>query len=177
MNIFYLDLDLKTCAEYHVDKHVVKMPTEAMQIASTALRNLCGTDAIRPMYAVLYDLPLYRPTHFHHPMVKWAGDSLDHTAYVVDYGIAVAHEYEYRYGREILTMPRLKLVRNFLDALGARRSAQHMPLCMPPEYKSTDTVSSYRKYYTYAKAHIHYWTNRPVPPFIAECRGTAAMGD
>jgi len=28
MNIFYLDKDTKKCAEYHVDKHVVKMITE-----------------------------------------------------------------------------------------------------------------------------------------------------
>ena len=37
MNLFYLDEDLDKCAEYHVDKHIVKMPLEAAQILSTAL--------------------------------------------------------------------------------------------------------------------------------------------
>ena len=37
MNLFYLDEDLDRCAEYHVDKHIVKMPLEAAQILSTAL--------------------------------------------------------------------------------------------------------------------------------------------
>ena len=37
MNLFYLDQDLDKCAEYHVDKHIVKMPLEAAQILSTCI--------------------------------------------------------------------------------------------------------------------------------------------
>ena len=29
MNLFYLDKNFDKCAEYHVDKHIVKMPLEA----------------------------------------------------------------------------------------------------------------------------------------------------
>ena len=176
MNIFYLDYDINTNAEYHVDKHVVKMPTEAMQVVSTALRNLCSTDTIRPIYTMLHDLPLYKPTHFHHPLVQWASGSLDRAAFVAAYGIAVAREYEYRYGREILTMPRLKLVRNFIHELGGRPSPSYLPLCIPNEYKTHDPVESYRRYYTYAKAHLHKWTNRPIPYFISTCSGAATVG-
>ena len=42
MNIFYLDKDTKTCAEMHVDKHVVKMIVEYAQLLSTAHRMLDG---------------------------------------------------------------------------------------------------------------------------------------
>ena len=35
MNIFVLDEDLDKCAEYHVDKHIVKMPLEAAQMLCT----------------------------------------------------------------------------------------------------------------------------------------------
>ena len=35
MNIFILDEDLDKCAEYHVDKHIVKMPLEAGQMLCT----------------------------------------------------------------------------------------------------------------------------------------------
>ena len=35
MNIFILDYDVKKCAQYHVDKHVVKMILETAQL-------LCG---------------------------------------------------------------------------------------------------------------------------------------
>ena len=37
MNLFYLDEDFDKCAEYHVDKHIVKMPLEAAQLLCTAI--------------------------------------------------------------------------------------------------------------------------------------------
>ena len=42
MNIFYLHNDPKTCAEQHLDKHVVKMLIEYAQLMSTAHRMLDG---------------------------------------------------------------------------------------------------------------------------------------
>ena len=42
MNIFYLHKDPVICAEYHIDKHVVKMPIEYAQLMSTAHRVLDG---------------------------------------------------------------------------------------------------------------------------------------
>ena len=38
MNIFYLHNDVKTCAQMHNDKHVVKMILEYAQLLSTAHR-------------------------------------------------------------------------------------------------------------------------------------------
>ena len=46
MNIFYLDKDPKTCAQYHCDKHVVKMILEYAQLLSTAHRVLDGNNII-----------------------------------------------------------------------------------------------------------------------------------
>lgn len=42
MNIFYLDRDVSKCAEYHNDKHVVKMIIEYAQLLSTAHRVIDG---------------------------------------------------------------------------------------------------------------------------------------
>ena len=41
MNIFILDKDVKKCAQYHVDKHVVKMILETAQL-------LCGVHHMLP---------------------------------------------------------------------------------------------------------------------------------
>ena len=41
MNIFILDEDLDKCAEYHVDKHIVKMPLEAGQMLCTVDTEIC----------------------------------------------------------------------------------------------------------------------------------------
>ena len=46
MNIFYLHSDPRTCAEYHCDKHVVKMILEYAQLLSTAHRILDGTMSV-----------------------------------------------------------------------------------------------------------------------------------
>ena len=35
MNIFILDNDIDKCAEYHLDKHIVKMPLESAQMLCT----------------------------------------------------------------------------------------------------------------------------------------------
>ena len=37
MNLFYLDKDLDKAAQFHVDKHIVKMPLEAAQILCTTI--------------------------------------------------------------------------------------------------------------------------------------------
>ena len=46
MNIFYLDHDVRKCAEMHNDKHTVKMILEYAQLLSTAHRVLDGTVVI-----------------------------------------------------------------------------------------------------------------------------------
>ena len=46
MNIFYLDRDPKIAAQYHLDKHVVKMIVEYAQLMSTAHRLLDGAQYI-----------------------------------------------------------------------------------------------------------------------------------
>ena len=44
MNIFYLDTNPALCAEYHCDKHVVKMIIEYAQMLSTAHRVIDGEE-------------------------------------------------------------------------------------------------------------------------------------
>lgn len=42
MNIFYLSHDVEQCARHMIDKHIVKMPLESMQLLSTAVRLTVG---------------------------------------------------------------------------------------------------------------------------------------
>ena len=58
MNIFILDKDPKTAAEYHCDKHVIKMILETAQMLCTAHWE---TGSQAP----------YRATHKNHPCTKW----------------------------------------------------------------------------------------------------------
>lgn len=81
MNLFVPHLDARESSRALADRHVVKMTLESAQVASTAL----GRG--------------YRPTHRHHPTVAWASRSPVHTRIVVDFGLALATEYEHRFGR------------------------------------------------------------------------------
>jgi len=67
MNIFVLDTDTKTCAQYHCDKHVVKMILESIQILPTALNK---KGFVTP----------FKSTHHNHPCVLWAESSYDNFA-------------------------------------------------------------------------------------------------
>ena len=70
MNIFHLHEDPKICAEYHCDKHVVKMILETAQMLSTAYQRHCGLDD-----------ELYKPAYPKHPMTIWVGDSVENFTY------------------------------------------------------------------------------------------------
>src|SRR6056297_897165 len=87
MNIFVLDNDIKKCAHYHCDQHVIKMILESTQILCTAL-NLKG-----------YETP-YKSTHTKHPCVKWAGQSYSNFQWLTELAFALNDEYKYRYEKD-----------------------------------------------------------------------------
>lgn len=67
MNIFAVSREPHECAKYLDDKRLNKMLLETMQILSTALYIRNDALDIRKTYPFLY-----KPTHKHHPCVKWA---------------------------------------------------------------------------------------------------------
>lgn len=67
MNIFYLDCSPKLCAEYHVDKHVVKMILEYAQLLSTAHRMLDGVEEKVQYTPITYEK--YLTEFYGHPTV------------------------------------------------------------------------------------------------------------
>ena len=85
MNIFVLDSDVRKCARYHADQHVIKMILESTQMLCTALHRH-GVDAP------------YKPTHRNHPCTLWAGDSLANWKWLRRLALALNDEYRYRFG-------------------------------------------------------------------------------
>ena len=86
MNIFHLHKDPKICAEYHCDKHVVKMILETAQMLSTAYQKHCGLDD-----------NLYKPAYPKHPMTIWVGDSIENYKYALMLGTELGKQYTKRY--------------------------------------------------------------------------------
>ena len=86
MNIFILDWQHKTCAEYHCDKHVVKMPLETTQMLSTV------------HWRYNNDGP-YLPVHQKHPCTLWAGQTVENYIWLWKLGIALCEEFTHRYDK------------------------------------------------------------------------------
>lgn len=88
MNIFVLDTDPVKAAQYHCDKHVVKMILETAQL-------LCS---VHHATEAEYDIP-YKATHINHPCAKWARESTGNYYWLQSLGDALCQEYTYRYGK------------------------------------------------------------------------------
>jgi hypothetical protein len=154
MNIFFLDTDTRKIAEYHCDKHVVKMILETAQL-------LCG---VHHSSESRYIIP-YKLSHKNHPCSIWARNSLSNYLYLCELGLDLCKEYTYRYGKRHKSQDVIEwcLVHkpNILD-IGFTEPAK----AMPDEYKVNDAVQSYRNYYNGAKADFAKWTKREMPEWF-----------
>jgi hypothetical protein len=152
MNIFALNYDPIKAAEFHCDKHIVKMPLETAQMLCT-IQNKYGIESP------------YRSTHANHPCTIWAGQTTENYQWLWELGIALCKEYTHRYGREHACERIINIVRHHpenLEAKGFTKFAQ----AMPDEYKCDNSIIAYQQYYRGAKSHLAKWTNRKIPQFM-----------
>jgi hypothetical protein len=181
MNIFYLDYDPRTCAEMHIDKHVVKMILEYAQLLSTAHRVLDGTliDRLSPSGRkqkayVLTDnreSALYSATHINHPSAVWVRQHAVNYCMLYKLFVATCEEYTHRYGKVHATDTKLREVlkqepKNIFMDHKSRIWLGPTP-AMPDECKiADDVIASYRKYYIDKKCDMAKWTNREPPDWF-----------
>ena len=152
MNIFYLHHDPKLCAQYHVDKHVVKMILETAQLLSTTH---WLSDSEGP----------YRVTHKNHPSAIWTRSNKSNYTWLCQLGIELCKEYTYRYGKIHKTQKHLEWMSLNIPNLP---DGEFTPpsLAMPDVFKCNDNIESYRQYYRLGKKHLHNWKMREKPQFI-----------
>ncbi len=152
MNIFILDKDVKKCAQYHCDKHVVKMILETAQL-------LCG---VHHMTTPVNENVPYKLSHKNHPCAIWARESYTNYLYLCELGLALCDEYTHRYGKRHKSMEVIFWCisnRPNIPDKGLTEFAK----AMPEEYKVESAVESYRNYYRGAKSGFVSWKNRDVP--------------
>lgn len=158
MNVFVLDKDPYTAAQYHTDKHVIKMVLESAQILSTA----CYLNNI-------IDCNLYKPTHIKHPCVVEAAISKENYFWVLSLFSRLCDEYLYRFSKIHKSSSLLPYLTNHVEKFPSSGS-----LCfaqaMPDEYKNEFYyVDAYRSYYQACKMKdkngksMAFWTKRQKP--------------
>lgn len=151
MNIFVLDLDVDKCAEYHCDKHVVKMILETTQLLNNAL--IKNDSAYNPVY---------KQTHKNHPCSIWASENRANFEWLVNLGLALCSEYTLRYNKTHKCQPIIESFKKMSSRLPAGNLTEFNK-CMPDEYKTNDVVESYRKYYKGDKVAIAKWKSGSKP--------------
>lgn len=160
MNIFVLDTDPKKCAEYHLDKHAVKMILETAQL-------LCG---VHHMTDSQYLIP-YKLSHKNHPCSIWARECVENYVWLCDLGLELCIEYTHRYGRRHKTQDVLEWCLTHIPKnLTEKGDITPFALAMPDEFKVVDKVNpieaavlSYRNYYMGDKRRMAKWSKREVP--------------
>lgn len=154
MNIFILDENITRCAQYHCDKHVVKMITEYNQLMSTA----CFLNGIHME-------GMYRPTHKNHPCVKWIMESRENFKYLLKLNKALLEEYTYRYNRIHAGQRLIPLFEDILKIYpnGTGFKTDHVVCVNRDHLLNSDPISEYRNFYNRDKARFCTWKNRPVP--------------
>lgn len=156
MNIFVLDEKPWIAAEYHCDKHVVKMILETAQMLSTAHHVLDGDKAIDG---------IYRKTHVNHPCSIWARETTSNYQWLLDLGFQLCFEYTRRYGKRHKTQDVLNKLVRWPDNLKGGKLTP-FALAMPDEYKDNDPVASYQRYYRYEKRNIAEYKHSKTPDFM-----------
>lgn len=172
MNIFYLHFVPSICAMYHVDKHVVKMILETVQLLCTAVRIIGErSNGIHSVSSLPF---LYKSSHINHPSAIWTRSNINNWRWLLSLGFALSEEYTYRYGKVHRSTRILKLLDKHQHSFYYLFSDEPF---FPPTPAMPDScikivdgyilpLESYRQYYRTHKSHLHSWRKRPVPEFI-----------
>lgn len=160
MNIFCLSDCPEQSAKWMLDKHVVKMPTESMQMLSTILTHL---DIEAP----------YKPVMLNHPSTIWARETKQNFLWLMQHTYALCQEYTQRYGK----MHKVEeTFYEFEDNLYKGASllpdteltefaiaiSDDMQCRKQTGFDEATAIEKYRMYYLHDKWHFATWkTNSP----------------
>lgn len=155
MNIFVLDLEPKKCAEYHCDKHIVKMILETAQLLSTVCRS----------FGIDYG---YKLTHKNHPCSIWLRESYKNVEWLWKLGIELCHEYQKRYKKQHKSFNIIQYtpLNDLYEIMENKDKMTNFKLAMPDQYKTDDPVLSYRQYYINEKKNIAKWKFTETPDWM-----------
>lgn len=157
MNIFVLDRDVRKCAVYHNDKHVVKMILETAQL-------LCG---VHHVVEPKNDEVPYRLSHKNHPCSIWVRENISNYLWLCELGLELCKEYTYRYGKRHKSQDVIEWCLTNLPNI-PEEDFTEPPKAMPEVYKVDDVVQSYRNYYLGDKKYFSKWKKREVPYWFLE---------
>lgn len=158
MNIFYLDSNPQKAAEYHVDKHVIKMILESAQLLSTAHHLSSSPQSIRDN--------IYKATHKNHPSALWVRQNQNNYRWLFELFKALLSEYTYRFGKIHRSAELIKYLEIPPSSLPNEPFFPPIPVMDAVYVIADDSLASYRNYYRDGKKHLFTWTKRDRPTWL-----------
>lgn len=186
MNIFILSEEREPLvhyhqqAHYHIDKHVIKMIAESVQMLVTSLSfhsnydSMIGKLAAAPQIASNLPCKPLSASMTKHPCTVWAASRIEHTNYLACLALQLCQEHQYRY-----PLSPQHAYMAWLQALVAELTRLGFGLTydLPTQFAvavkadnlrstSTDHMSAldiYRSYYVRDKRSIATWKKRLKP--------------
>lgn len=179
MNIFALHSSPELAAQYHCDKHCVKMIIEYAQLLSTAHRILDGTEYVektknnRSIKRWFLDdsreTYLYKASHINHPSAIWARKNVSNYNWLYSLFSHLCDEYSHRYGKTHLTDIKLRRFLSYVpNKIDDSEEMTEIPQAMPQHCKMDNYIEGYRNYYKLEKRSFCKWTNRETPKWFTE---------
>jgi hypothetical protein len=152
MNIFYVDESPIVAAQSLCDKHVCKMIVESAQMLSTA-------------HIVNNSPAPYKAAYVNHPCNIWVRQSKYHYYWLLSHTVVLIQQYNIRYNKQHKTSIALQQLYKAPINL-SNNVFVAPPQCMPDQFKDTNTVTAYRKYYINDKVAIKglKWSRGIDPP-------------
>ena len=160
MNIFFLSLNPIEAARFHCDKHVVKMIIETAQMLYSAHWVLNPENM--PSFA-------YKLAHKNHPSSIWVRQTTANYLWLCCLGWELCKEYRFRYGKTHKTEFHINWLFHNPPVSLPYGILTEPPQAMPDEYKDSDLITAYRRFYIESKMKkrgIVNYTKREWPGFI-----------
>lgn len=178
MNIFAIHTSTSIAATWHVDRHVIKMPLEAAQMLSTAIRVTIGTKTVLTApngkkktvfllpnevynwqmnvdkdgivtYKILLSTGLYVQSHINHPCNIWARECYENFEWLWNYMMELGFEYHFRYAKD----------HKSIDAMLQADVLQYGQDCLPKCYNRTPFATAMDAQYIVAGDPIASYKN------------------
>lgn len=175
MNTFVLDKSPAKSAEYHCDKHVVKMILESGQMMCAAhwlhllkahypgditdFKRVKDIQSWLRSNTPVKDQPPWSLSHMRHPCTIWTSETYENYMWQYELGISLCKEYTKRYGRVHASEIVIKWLGDNLPInIDRKKGLTPFVICMKEEYKiSKDPVQCYRNYYLKDKIRFAKW--------------------
>lgn len=155
MNIFILDNCPIKAAQYHCDKHCVKMILEHTQMLSTAVR-VFSNNTVDGVYKI---------AHLNHPCSKWVREARKNFLWLCEATEELFREYTKRYGKNHKSYEVFSVCKNYANLI-PEGELTSFAQAMPEEYKDADPVKAYRTYYIKDKKEFSKWKMGNIPDWF-----------